>query len=90
MATSVASGALAPSDLPGIVVDDTQAKRVGSWKHSKFSGTYIGDGYLYDDRSAKGERTLTFVPEFTKTGWYEVRLAYVPHTNRATNVPVQK
>src|SRR5262249_19459186 len=42
-----------------------------------------------DDRSAKGVRTLTFVPEFAKTGWYEVRLAYVPHTNRATNVPVR-
>src|SRR5262249_2947893 len=82
-AAAVASGALAPADLPGIVVDDTQAKRVGSWKHSKFSGAYIGDGYLYDDRSAKGIRTLTFVPEFSKTGWYETDLAYVPHTNRA-------
>src|SRR5262249_15327699 len=71
------------------VLDDSQAKRVGPWKRSRFSGNYIGDGYLYDDRSAKGEKTLTFVPEFPRSGFYEVRLAYVPHTNRATRVPVR-
>ncbi len=84
-----AKGAVAASTLPGIVVDDTQAKRVGPWKASKFTGSYIGDGYLYDDRSVKGEKTLTFVPEFSKGGFYEVRLAYVAHVNRATNVPVR-
>src|SRR5262249_39923716 len=90
VATTVAAkGAIAPADLPGIVVDDAQATRVGSWKQSKFTGAYIGDGYLYDDRSTKGERTLTFVPTFDRSGWYEVRLAYVPNTNRATNVPVR-
>jgi len=82
-------GALAVSDLPGIVLDDTDAKKVGAWKHSTFSGNYIGKGYLYDDRSAKTEKSLTFVPDFPKTDFYEVRLAYVPHTNRATNVPVR-
>ncbi len=82
-------GALAARDLPGIVVDDAHAKKVGSWKASKFTGNYIGDGYLYDDRGMKGEKTLTFVPEFTNAGMYDVRLAYVPHTNRADKVPVR-
>src|SRR5262249_45164757 len=76
-------------DLPGIVVDDTQAKKVGLWKHSTFSGNYVGKGYLYDDRGMKGEKTVTFIPDFAKTGLYEVRLTYVPHTNRASNVPVR-
>ena len=85
---AVAKGVVAPSDLPGIVLDDTQAKKVGEWKVSKFSGNYIGEGALYDDRSIKSEKTLTFVPEFPKQGRYEVRLAYVPHENRDANVPV--
>ncbi len=82
-------GALAAGDLPGIVVDDAQAKKVGPWKHSKFTGNYIGDGYLYDDRGVKDDKTLTFVPEFTRAGMYEVRLAYIPYTNRATKVPIR-
>jgi hypothetical protein len=85
---AVAKGVVAPKDLPGIVLDDTQAKRVGEWKVSKYGGSYIGDGALYDDRSAKGDRTLTFIPDFPKTGRYEVRLAYIAHENRDRKVPV--
>ncbi len=77
------------AELPGIVVDDAQAKRVGSWKDSMFTNHFVGAGYVYDDRSQKGEKTLTFQPEFTKSGRYEVRLAYVPYANRATNTPVR-
>jgi hypothetical protein len=80
---------LDPKDLPGIVIDDTQAKKVGAWKHSVFTGHYIGEGYLYDDRGMKGEKTLTFQPEFTESGIYEVRLAYLPHVNRADKVQVR-
>lgn len=76
-------------DLPGIVIDDSEARKVGSWKHSMFSGNYIGEGYLYDDRGMKGEKTLTFQPEFSTSGVYEVRLAYVPSTNRADKVAVR-
>jgi hypothetical protein len=86
--TTIAKGVIAPTDLPGVVLDDTQAKKVGEWKVSKFSGNYIGEGALYDDRSVKSEQTLTFVPDFPKVGKYEVRLAYIPHDNRDTAVPV--
>jgi hypothetical protein len=80
---------LDPKTLPGLVVDDTQAKKVGNWKHSIFTGRYLGEGYLYDDRAMKGEKTLTFQPEFAQSGVYEVRLAYIPHSNRADKVPVR-
>ena len=72
---------IAAKDLPGIVIDDAQARKVGAWKHSTFTGNYIGEGYLYDDRGMAGEKTLTFQPEFTESGIYEVRLAYIPHMN---------
>jgi hypothetical protein len=80
---------LDPKSLPGIVIDDSDARKVGNWKHSTYSGNYVGMGYLYDDRGMKGEKTVTFQPEFTESGVYEVRLAYVPHTNRADKVQVR-
>ena len=76
------------AELSGIVVDDAQAKIVGKWKHSVFTNHFVGKGYLYDDRAEKGEKTVTFQPEFTKSGMYEVRLSYVPFENRADKVAV--
>ncbi len=80
--------AVAPRELPGVVVDDSQAKQVGEWKHSQFSGRYIGTGYLHDLDAVKGEKTITFHPDLLKAGRYEIRLAYVPGSNRAMEVPV--
>jgi hypothetical protein len=87
-ASVAAKGVIKPSDLPGIVLDDAQAKKVGDWTKSQYSGNYIGDGYLHDGNTGKGEKTLTFVPEFPSAGKYEVRLAYVPASNRSAKVPV--
>jgi len=75
-------------DLPGIVVDDSAAKRVGEWQHSQHTKPYIGDGYLHDIDGGKGSKTLTFDPDLPATGKYEVRLAYTPGGNRAEKVPV--
>ncbi len=79
---------VAVKDLPGIVVDDTQAKKVGEWKASQWSGAYVGDGYIHDLDAGKGEKTLTFQPEIPQSGRYEVRLTYSAADNRAPNVPV--
>jgi hypothetical protein len=85
---SAQTGPLPTRDLPGVVVDDAEAKRVGEWRQSQYSGRYIGDGYVHDLDAGKGEKTLTFHPELLKAGRYEVRLAYVPSSNRAAEVPV--
>ena len=79
---------LAISSLPGIVVDDAKAKRVGEWTASQFSGHFVGDGYLHDANTDKGNKSLTFLPELPRAGLYEVRFAYTAGTNRAENVPV--
>ncbi|HET6878755.1 MAG TPA: DUF1549 domain-containing protein, partial [Pirellulales bacterium] len=81
-------GVVAAKELSGIVVDDRDAKRVGEWKLSQFNGAYIGDGYLHDLDQDKGQKTLTFLPQLPEAGLYEVRLAYTPGDNRATNAPV--
>jgi len=79
---------IAPTDLPGVIADSAQARLVGEWKHSQFSKHFIGDGYWHDLNTGKGDKTLTFVPEITRAGRYEVRFAYIHAPNRATNVPV--
>ncbi|MEW4567394.1 DUF1553 domain-containing protein [Tautonia sp. JC769] len=80
---------LAVDAVPGIVVDDGEADRVGDWKHSTYSGTFIGAGYLHDDNREKGEKTLTFQPELPEAGMYEVWLAYSPGAGRSPAVPVR-
>jgi len=75
-------------ELPGIVVDDPQAKVVGRWKSSQTTPGYFGEGYLSDDNADKGAKTVTFTPAIAQAGRYEVRLAFPALANRATNVPV--
>ncbi len=87
-AAGPAKGVLAVADVPGIVVDDATAKKVGAWKDSTVSGTYIGPGYTHDDNAGKGEKSITFDPDIPANGKYEVRLAYSSGGSRATNVPV--
>jgi cytochrome c553 len=81
-------GVLALKDVPGIVVDDAAAKKVGMWKDSTFSGTYIGAGYTHDDAKGQGEKTITFDPDIPVTGRYEIWFAYSPGGSRAKDVPV--
>lgn len=86
--TAEGSAVLKPSDLPGVVVDDRDAKAVGQWESSQHSGRYIGAGFLHDRNQRQGEKTLTFAATLPHDGRYEVRLAYVAHGNRATNTQV--
>jgi hypothetical protein len=80
--------AIAAGEFPGIVLDDSEAKVVGFWKHSTHTRTFIGAGYLSDDDKDKGEKTVTFTPKLPKMGRYEVRLAYSHLASRANNVRV--
>lgn len=83
-----ASETIAIADLPGIVMDDRQGKIVGQWQRSQSNKPYVGDGYLHDQDQAKGEKTITFLPELAMAGKYEVRLGYTPGDNRSDAVPV--
>jgi mono/diheme cytochrome c family protein len=79
---------IAVSDLPGIVVDDSEAQKVGVWKQSTSYAPYIGKGYLSDSNEGKGEKTVTFTPKIPKTGRYEVRLAFNGGPDRAESATV--
>ncbi|MBN38107.1 MAG: xanthan lyase, partial [Opitutae bacterium] len=49
--------------LPGIVVDDVDAKLVGQWKHSVHTPPFVGKSYLHDMKEAKGKKSATFTPD---------------------------
>jgi hypothetical protein len=75
-----------PKSLPGIVVDDPQAKSTGTWSRGTGLDAFIGQHYLYS--SDKGRATIRFEFRVPEAGEYEVRFGYRHHENRATNVPV--
>ncbi len=77
-----------PKKLPGVVVDDQDAKLVGDWLPSSSTTGFVGKGYLHDNHEAPGQKSATFTPEIVKAGRYEIRLAYTAFSNRATNVRV--
>jgi hypothetical protein len=77
-----------PGALLGITVDNTDAKLVGFWKPSVFSKPYVGDGYIHDDKTGKGQKSATFTPKLPKAGEYEVLLSYTGNSGRDKNVPV--
>ncbi len=84
----VAGPAVALDTLPGLVLDDQQARIVGGWSVSTTVKPFLGAGYLTDNNEDKGRRTVTFTPAIPQGGRYEVRLAYTPQPNRASNVPI--
>lgn len=77
-----------PKKLPGIVIDAGTAKQIGRWVTSTFARPYVLDGYVHDGNDGKGQKSIVFTPNLPKAGAYDVRIAYVPFTNRATNTPV--
>jgi hypothetical protein len=83
-----ATGPVAATAVAGVVVDDSEATRVGDWLPSTHSGTYVAAGYLHDGATGKGAKSLTFTPKTPPAGRCEVLLAYSPGNSRATNVPV--
>jgi hypothetical protein len=78
---------LATNDLPGTVVDDADAQKVGNWKSSSRFPPFIGGGYLHDENQGRGEKTLTFTPKLPVAGRYEVRVAFSGGPGRAERVP---
>jgi mono/diheme cytochrome c family protein len=82
-------GRIPLESLPGIVVDSSKAKLVGAWSVSASVSPVVGDGYIHDANTDKGQKTATFEPPAIAPGTYDVRFAYAPFGNRATNAKVR-
>ena len=79
---------ISTESLDGIVLDETEAKLIGKWKESTFTGQFVNRYYLHDDNSGKGEKQVVFSPKFETGGDYEVRVSYSAGGNRASNTVV--
>jgi len=77
-----------PKALPGIIVDDMDAKLIGQWKHSVHTPPFVGQSYVHDMKEAKGKKSATFTPDLPKGGYYEVRMSHNSNVRRANDVPV--
>jgi hypothetical protein len=77
-----------PKKLPGMVIDAGEAKQIGRWVTSTYARPYVLDGYVHDGNDGKGQKSIVFTPHVPDAGTYEVRIAYVPFSNRATNTSV--
>ncbi|MDP7011744.1 MAG: xanthan lyase [Verrucomicrobiota bacterium] len=76
------------SKLAGTVVDDTEAKLVGEWKHSVHTPPFVGKSYIHDMKEKKGKKSATFTPNLPITSLYEVRVSHNSNIRRANGVPI--
>lgn len=74
--------------VPGVVVDDANALKVGEWKDSSFTRVFVGEGYTHDLNADKGTKTITYQAELPVPGEYDVWLSYSVSESRAKAVPV--
>ncbi|NDA65515.1 MAG: NADH-dependent oxidoreductase, partial [Verrucomicrobia bacterium] len=88
VATENFEAGIDPKKLPGLVLDDAQAKLTGKWTTGGNPSLqpYVGAGYRY--RGAKEDGAARYEFTIEKAGDYEVRVSYSPHENRATNTRV--
>ena len=73
-----------PKKLDGLVIDDSQAKRIGNWTAGTGLAGFVGDNYLYN----QGEASIRFEFEAPASGKHDIRISYQPHQNRGRQVPV--
>ncbi|MDG2468065.1 MAG: FAD-dependent oxidoreductase [Pirellulaceae bacterium] len=72
----------------GLVLDDSKAKRIGFETSSRSVGPFVGLAYRHDGDQGKGLQELSYRFQLENPGKYEVLVAYTPHDNRASKVPI--
>ena len=71
---------LQAKDVPGIVVDNPEAKVTGRWSKSSGVTNHVGSEYLYS--GVPGNKVI-YPVTFPGGGRYEVRITVAQHANRA-------
>lgn len=72
-------------DLPGIVVDNTDAKVIGRWSESNGITNRVGSEYLFTKTPSN---KVVYPVKFPKGGKYEVRISIAQHPNRSSKTLV--
>ncbi|MBU6303468.1 MAG: FAD-dependent oxidoreductase [Verrucomicrobia bacterium] len=76
------------SSLPGIIVDDQEARLTGFDAVGHTAPGFVEAGYRHDGDSLKGTQTARFIPNLPRAGTYRVSISYGALANRASNVPI--
>ena len=76
-----------PRRMAGTVIDDTQATKKGKWTPGTGLKGFVNYGYLY--AGGDSDASIRFEAKTKKSGSYNIRVAYQPHKNRGTKVPVK-
>lgn len=76
---------LDPEQMDGLVIDDRDAQKQGDWTPGTGLKGFVGYGYLY---STNPNASIRFPFQAPADGDHEVRLAYLPHENRGSQVSV--
>jgi hypothetical protein len=71
-----------------VIVDDTAATVVGAWTSGNTTAGFYGTDYLSDGNTGKGTKSVTYIPNLTAAGNYEVFGRWTAASSRATNVPI--
>jgi hypothetical protein len=74
-------------DIP-ILMDDTHAERIGKWEELSKHQFFVYQGYLQDNGTGKGKKSVIFKPIIRRSGDYEVMIAYPQHSENSKRVPV--
>lgn len=86
--TYAGARSLNPKALEGVVLDDLEAIKTGDWRPSTSTGSFVGSSYLHDGNDGEGKKQVRFETKALNAGIYEIRVAYTPNPNRASNVSV--
>ena len=87
---STSAPLIPPSSLSGIVLDDSEGKKTGTWVPStRAHDRKVGTGYIHDGNTDKGQASIRFTMRTPAEGEYEISLIAPSNPNRATNVPIK-
>ncbi len=75
------------ASLPGIIVDNTDARATGDWSEGTTVSPFLGRNYAHDRAAGKGH-SMTYTLPIATAGRYELRISYTANANRASNVTV--
>lgn len=74
--------------LPGVVIDDSEAEFEGQWTSSTHQKTFVGAGYQHNDNKQRGHR-VHFRAQLQDAGLYDVRFAYNSGVSRCSKLPIE-
>lgn len=76
-------------NLPGIVLDDTDADITGFDGQGHTTPGFVQPFYRHDGGENKGRQRARYTPDLPKAGRYQVLVSYSANNNRSDAVPVK-